>query len=275
MRAPFRLATLALIVLCVMVTATTFSDETLASTKFKDLYKGWTFKKSLPANFKKYGYLVAKKNDGHPVRDGKKSMRFEVRAGDCSWTIGWNDCEKDRERHELLSRQAWGGGEYWHHWSIFLPEDYPVIFPVKVALGQFHQQNSHVVWMFQNRTGGYFVDNQTIGRTLESVKILTDEEMRGKWSDVLVHVRWTHKKDGFYRVYVNGETIPRYEWTGQTKRKGKKVYYKVGIYRTYVSREPAGPQTQVVYYDHVNRAKTCERVTRYFDCDAIVANERK
>ncbi len=275
MRTLFRLVTLPLIALCLTVTATTFSDEALAARKFNDVKQGWSFNKGLPANFKKYGYRIVKKADGHPVRDGKKSMRFEVRAGDCSWSSGWSDCKNDRERHELQSRKRWSGGEYWYHWSIFLPENYPVIYPVKVALAQFHQKDAHVVWMFQNGNGGYFVDNQTVGHTIDNPRILSDGEMRGKWFDILVHVRWTHKKEGFFRVYVNGETKPRYKWTGQTKTKGKKVYYKFGIYRTYVSWKPGGPPTQVVYYDHVNRAKKCERATRYFDCDAIVANESK
>lgn len=243
-----------------------------AGDKFKDLHKGWSFEKSLPKNFKKHGYIVTRQADGHPVRDGQKSMRFEVRAGDCSWSDGWSDCEKDRERHELKSKKTWNKGEYWYHWSIYLPDDYPIIAPVKVALAQFHQKKSHVVWMFQNGYGGYFVDNQTTDGTVEKVQILTDNEMRGKWSDVLVHVRWTHNADGFFNVYVNGETTPRYRWTGYTKKKGKRTYFKLGIYRTYVSREPDGAPTQIFYYDHVNHAKTCDRTTRYFDCEAILAN---
>ena len=244
-------------------------EDLAAAERFRDVYKGWSFKKSLPANYKPYGYSIVSKSNGHPVRDGKESMRFEVRAGDCSWTQGWNDCEKDRERHELLTTSRWRKGEYWYHWSLFLPEDYPVIYPVKVALGQFHQQGAHPVWMFQNSSGGYFVDNQTVGYTLEKRKILTDGEMRGRWSDVLVHARWTHQDDGFFRVYVNGETAPRYTWSGPTRKRGKQVYFKLGIYRSFMSRRPGDEPTQVVYFDHVNRAKSCKRATSYFDCARV------
>ena len=38
--------------------------------------------------------------DGHPVRSGKKSYRFEVRLGDCGNDEGHNDCKKDRQRVE-------------------------------------------------------------------------------------------------------------------------------------------------------------------------------
>ena len=97
--------------------------------------------------------------------------------------------------------------------------------------------------------------------------------MRSRWSDVLVHARWTHETDGFFRVYVNGETTPRYAWSGPTKKKGKKVYFKLGIYRSFMSRRPGDEPTQVVYYDHVNQAESCERATRYFDCATIRSNE--
>ena len=60
-------------------------EDVAAAERFRDVYNGWSFKKSLPANFKRYGYSIVSKSNGHPVRDGKKSMRFEVRAGDCSW----------------------------------------------------------------------------------------------------------------------------------------------------------------------------------------------
>ena len=234
-----------------------------------DVTTGWSFRKSLPNNFKSYGYKVVKSKQGHPVRDGKSSMRFEIRAGDCSWTSGWSDCKKDRERHELMSKSDWSKGEHWYHWSIFIPRDYEIIYPVKNALAQFHQHGDHPVFMFQNAGGGYHVDNQTVGYTLHQNRILTDEEMRGKWSDILVHARWSHKSDGFFRVYVNGNVDPSYVWSGKTKNKGKRVYFKFGIYRSFVSRRPGDEPTQVVYYDSVAKAKSCKKVTKFFDCEAI------
>lgn len=233
-----------------------------------DTFYGWYLKKSLPDGFRWYGYKDVSKSDGHPVRAGDESMRFEIRAGDCSQ----KDCYTDRERHELKSEQTWTSGEEWYAWSIYLPEDYPIIFPVKTALAQFHQQNSHVVWMFQNKDGGYFVDNQVYGDTMHLRPVLTDDQMRGKWNDILVHANWTHDKGaGFFRVYVNGDTKPRYSWTGATKEKGTEIYFKIGIYRTFVSRRPGDEPTQVVYYDEVYRGSRCSRVTKFFDCDALEA----
>ena len=52
-----------------------------------------------------YAFQVVNKSDGHPVRLGKKSIRFELRSGDCHQKkpTSYNDCKADppAERHEL------------------------------------------------------------------------------------------------------------------------------------------------------------------------------
>ena len=157
-----------------------------------DTVSGWSFEKSLPTHFKDYGHEVVSATEGHPVRAGKQSIRFEIRAGDCGWNRYWNDCTTDRERHELSTatrntRTTWSSGEKWYHWSIFFPEDHPVIHPALLILGQFHQIDSYPVWLFHNGPGGgYYVVNFTTGKPVGGFKrVLTDSEMRGKWTDVL------------------------------------------------------------------------------------------
>ena len=47
----------------------------------KDVASGSKFKKSLTGSYyKKYGMEVVNKSNGHPVRSGEKSIRFELRA---------------------------------------------------------------------------------------------------------------------------------------------------------------------------------------------------
>ena len=42
-----------------------------------------------------YAFQVVNKSDGHPVRLGKKSIRFELRSGDCHQKkpTSYNDCK--------------------------------------------------------------------------------------------------------------------------------------------------------------------------------------
>ena len=235
----------------------------------KDVASGNKYFKSLSKKYKKHGMQVVNKKDGHPVRAGEKSIRFEVRPGDCGYNDGWSDCDNDRERHEL-SGKSMSGGEWWYAWSIFLPKDFVNVSPTKVALGQFHQDKGHVVWMFQNQNfsvpGGYWVDNQVPGFTKTINKVLTNDEMIGKWNDILVNVNWSKKEDGFFKVWVNNKLS--YEYVGPTKTKAK-VYFKFGIYRSYLSKwiyssrnkkKEKGVPAQVVYFDEVRVGKTKEKV---------------
>ena len=108
----------------------------------KDVGSGSKFYKSLTGKYyKKHGFQIVNKEDGHPVRAGNKSIRFEVKQGDCGRDTdgGWSDCKNDRERHELSGGDsAMSKGEYWFSWSIYFPKDHKNLYPLSNAFGQFH-----------------------------------------------------------------------------------------------------------------------------------------
>ena len=242
-----------------------------------DVGFGNQYKKSLFNNFKKHGVCIVEKSKGHPTRLGQQSLRFEVKSGDCGYNKGWDDCKKDRERHELSGNRH-SDGEYWYAWSIYLPKDFKNIYPTKLAMGQFHQSKGHVVWMFQNADGGYFVDNQVYGRTSRTDRILNQEEMVSRWNDILIHANWTDKNIGFFRVWVNGKLS--YKYYGPTKTKGKKVYQKFGVYRSFMSRYKMAKNVdlvpgQVVYFDEVRTGKSCSKLKLEqldYDCKDLLSN---
>lgn len=277
-----------LILISIALFSTNASAEKCTSSFSKsfslssDVSFGNKYFKSLSNNFKKYGVCIVEKSKSHPVRLGHQSLRFEVKPGDCGYNSGgWDDCKNDRERHELSGNRH-GDGEYWYAWSIYLPKDFKNIYPTKLAMGQFHQSKGHVVWMFQNADGGYLVDNQVYGYTTRRDKILNQKEMLGKWNDILVNAYWTDKKEGFFRVWVNGKLS--YNYSGPTKSKGKKVYQKFGIYRSFMSRYKAFKSVdsesvlvpgQVVYFDEVRTSKTCSKLKLKelgYDCQDLLAS---
>ena len=96
----------------------------------KDVGSGSKFYKSLTGKYyKKYGMEVVNKSDGHPVRSGEKSIRFELRAGDCGKDKdgGWNDCKNGpfgSERYELLpnnsDKDISFNGNVWHTISWYI-----------------------------------------------------------------------------------------------------------------------------------------------------------
>ena len=221
---------------------------------------GWRFTRSLPVGATSHGHRIVSAPD-HPVRYGKRSERFEVRPGDCSSSRrGWNDCDNDRERSELIQvppRQH-QGDEYWYRWSILVPEGHVNLYPVKSAYGQFHQKGCKPVFLFQEYAGGYHLNVQAIvAGSARRYPLLQASEFVGKWNDVVVHAQWTKGGDGRFEVWVNGDRKVSYEGPTMTCHE---VYFKYGMYRSFISRNPeaAGRETTVVYFDGVVRSRSGE-----------------
>lgn len=248
--------------LTILVISSLLSGNAFSFGLPKDVGSGNSYEKSLGSGFKKHGVKIVKKQDGFPVREGKKSVRFEVRFGDCGKDKPpgkWNDCKEDRQRHELSGRDF--KGKKWVAFSIYLPEDFKNIDPVKLAMGQFHQKGGSPTLMFQFNRYGYYVDRQLSNMTQQMVKLLDVEDMIGKWNDILIHGNFTKKESGFYKVWVNNEL--KYEYNGATTT-GKPNFFKFGIYQTHVSRysmyEERTYPTQVVFFDEIRHGKNRKKV---------------
>ena len=223
----------------------------------KDVGSGNTYTKSLQKGFKKYGYEIVNKKDGHPVRAGDKSIRFELRNGDCGEDPGkWSDCESLRQRHELSGKRF--RGKSWYAYSIYLPKDFKSVDPVKSAMAQFQQKGSWPTLMFQLNDDGYFADRQWQNQTDEYRKLLEVNDMKGKWNDILVNAKWTHKKDGFFKIWINGKLA--FHHKGRTQEKGERIEFHFGIYRSFMSRTPGPDPTQIAYYDEIRHAKSCKKL---------------
>ncbi len=82
--------------------------------------------------------------------------------------------------------------------------------------------------------------------------------MFGKWNDILVNAKWTHKKDGFFKIWINGKL--KYHWKGKTQHKGERTEFHVGVYRSFINRTPGPDATQIAYYDEIRIAKSCKKL---------------
>ena len=227
---------LVILFLSLLLSGNSFAAKIVKLTK--DVSSGSKFYKSLTGKYyKKYGYQIVNKDDGHPVRAGNQSIRFEVRQGDCGRDPGsWSDCKNDRERHELSGGQShMTKGEYWFSWSIYFPKDHKNLYPLSNAFGQFHQKEGNPIFMFKELKDGYSIVRTITDKDEDynQRNLLSNEEVLGKWFDVLINAKWTKKKDGFFKIWINDEL--KYDYVGPTKSKSK-VYQKFGVYRTGITR---------------------------------------
>ena len=70
----------------------------------------------------------------------------------------------------------------------------------------------------------------------KQLKLLDKSEMHGQWNDILVNAKWTHKKDGFFKIWINGKLA--FHHKGRTQEKGERIEFHVGVYRSYIQRAP-------------------------------------
>lgn len=216
------------------------------------------FRRSL--NNKPWGYTIV--NDSGNNSKVPDIERFEVRQGDCAAEGAWDDCANDRERSEVsFAPDNYAGQEYWYNLNLLVPANYVNIYPAKTDFFQFYQPDpNYPVWMFQNYDGGIYINRQINHKDKFSVKLLNAKELNGKWHSFVLNVKWSTGADGFFVVYVDG--IKKYSYKGATLE-GKSVYFKYGVYRTYLSRykekySVTTVPTQVLFFNNVRRASTID-----------------
>ncbi len=188
-----------------------------------------------------------------PVRDGLTAIGFTLAPGNCAAS----DCGQDRERLELKQREYQREGErWWYGWSFRLAGDFPPIWPARVFLGQFHQENGPPALLFSLEPRGLVLESRfTAGR---KPVLIPAEELPGRWHDIVMEVKWSRTK-GHVLVKVDGEV--RVD-SGQPTLSADKVYFKFGIYRAHLDRVGGKVPVQRVTYDRLRRGKTEESVTR-------------
>ncbi len=213
--------------------------------------------------------------DGHPVRDGKFSLRFEVRPGECWGKFNGeiandnqpnNDCERTNgkaERAEIGTKKYYKGNK-WYAWSIYIPEGQEKFYPSSLKLSQF----DHNGWKKPNANNGkgYFQlanwEHNDGKYTFQNAANDYDEsksvEVIGKWTDIVVNANWSHKDNGFYKIWADGNMI--YNFQGPTLyAKHLKAGFKIGVYRSWLDHiwaEGRDGGITVVYYDEIKFGKS-------------------
>ena len=218
----------------------------------------------------KYSLQLVDSKDGYPVRSGDKSWRFEVREGDCGGDKKYSDCKSDRQRTELQTKEYQNRNkEYWYSVSIYLPENYTSAAPVKTVFTQIYEKGWKPILMITDRENKWLeVGRMWSGEYVEMKKGIKINDMKGRWTDILINVRYSRKEDGFMKVWINNklilESLNIKTFTPYTN-KGAKLEW--GIYQTGVSywKKEHGDKpypSMVVYFDEVNQGTSKEKVVK-------------
>lgn len=219
------------------------------------------FQRSL--NDRPYGIVTVDKVKGHPVFAGNKSERFEVRQGDCGRQPNWDDCAMDRERAEMSELRPYTqlGVPTWYSFAVYFDPSWPDITPVTTTVGQFHQRDvSSPAILFVQRSGEYRMRIESakeLYKNRDHYTLVDANNLRGKWHYIVVFARWSTGNDGILQVWVNG--VQKIDLRGPNTVNTTPVYFKYGIYRSFVSRVANRPP-HVLYVDEVRKGPSRETV---------------
>ncbi|MDV2996459.1 MAG: hypothetical protein N4J56_006113 [Chroococcidiopsis sp. SAG 2025] len=137
------------------------------------------------------------------------------RAGQTAFKHWINRCG---ERAELEKKKTKIGETYWYGWSLFVPTDWQDSDPGFDIVNQFPAYPSHNGRFPKSGCGaaGSTISRQAnkglmfnLQRKGDNVDVLCTKhalakisEIKGKWTDFVMHVKWTGNNDGFLKVWV-------------------------------------------------------------------------
>jgi hypothetical protein len=219
-------------------------------------------------NVQDYNNLIVSKSDNHPVYSGERSLRFEIRKGECSSNIFFDDCSNDRSRTEVYEYnrvsiepgmiQSYDYNMYLVSNEYFNPGSYidpysPLTVVSQIYFddqgiegdqkGQFylvvdHEQNLRI------RTHTPFTYN------IDKEKLIM-RDIFDKWITVRMEL---DTNSNIFRLFLDGNIlfqepynfIPEYNIEPQ-------YFFKAGVYNSFLSDAKREYKTQVIYYDNLQR----------------------
>jgi len=239
-------------------------------------YSGWKKFEGVAINgFKNHNFQFI--NDSSKSRRGKKFQRFELRDGDCfDLGGGWSDCSYDRQRVEYLAEPFLPPkGRQCIAFSIMLDNDFKTMSSSPTALAQIHQRGGPSglmeglksipgVLMFKAQDGYYDFDwfylhgsRTDIKQTDLKFRLLSLDEMKGKWTDISFCLDFAKNN---MSLWVDGKRKFNINQPPTGLHLPESIFFKYGIYQSFISKHSGSTPTQIVYYDEIRRGSSVEEV---------------
>ena len=193
------------------------------------------------------------------VRKGKRAVKVTVRSNDKFEDNKGkaNNTERDEVREEkyLWTKE---NDAYEYSWSMFLPKKFPIV-PTRLVLAQWkhHDElenakvdNPIIALRYQDRI--FRITLQTTEKKINLFK--TDKDIRGKWIDFKFQIKFTRKKSGFLKCWINKKQVIDYKGrTAYSKKEGYplpgRFHFRFGLYRDLMKK----PMT--AYFDEYRKKR--------------------
>lgn len=194
-------------------------------------------------------YGITKTNNF--ARSGNYSMRVELKKTDQD-AAGSKRSEARRASNDEPTLQ-----ERWYGMSFYLPTDY-VADPMAELLTQWQSLKGVspplAIW---TQNGKWYVVRHILCSSSSGVcqqtPVSLGEYQKEKWTDFVVHVKWSIKSDGLIEIWKDGVKVYTYSGINSYQDRTTGNYMKTGIYKWGWKSNPSGSNTtkRVICVDDV------------------------
>lgn len=196
-----------------------------------------------------------------PTRTGKYAVKFTLNKGDPDVA--------NKPRAELKLDPVPADVERWYGFSNYLSKDW-MNDPSFEITAQFHNRPDLILgedWRSPGLTLSVYEDRWRVSNRWDPKQVSQKKDFspeggsegwdlggieKGKWTDWVFHVKWSHKLDGLLEVWKNGKLIV--QKTGpNTYNDVTGPFLKIGLYKPEWKAKPELSKTtqRVIYFDEV------------------------
>lgn len=220
-----------------------------------DIYDGFESPKLNPI-WSDWRYLPgAVEIQSEIVREGKSACKITLHPGDqMEEEIG-----TILERAELMESTnlvSLENLDYSYAFSLFMPEDFPVV-PTRLVIAQWKQYSESEDFSVDNPVIGVRYQSGALRVTLQigikkTVLFEQTDEIRNRWLDFKFNIRFSRRENGHLKIWMNDQQIVDYTGvTAYTEAYGYNppnyFYFKMGLYRDQM------PETMSIYIDEYRK----------------------
>lgn len=174
-----------------------------------------------------------------PVRAGKHAAKTLLRASDPEVSKGQRAEFSDGKKTTPVEMEK----DYWYGLSIYLPDEFTAPTKSDAVLFQWHTQvgGPSPVLAIRAKAGEWIITTNATEkkRTLARIPLVKE-----RWTDWVVHVRWSAEKKGFWTIWKDGAEVVKEKDVITQYPEALGPYAKFGQYHS-VGEVPQN----VVYFD--------------------------
>ncbi len=203
-----------------------------------------------------YSYITDPTGNFNKVHKFTTGSECGSKTRDIDWDnmvgeMETSDCGENSVRSQMVE-QVWEDNRpgdiqpkyQWYSWDVYLPEDFPIQDSGKLLLGEFHNgECAHISFTSQGGDDKGVLNFTTMKlwdgdcKDTSRIPITKIQDMRGKWTNFQLEVKWENNETGLANLWLNGKQVLAYKGRTLTLQKENLNFMLIGLYQCCNDRD--------------------------------------